>query len=173
MNNVTQIRSSKSLLMVERMILESLIKDDKNLSQLAQDTGLKSELLSNVLANLINDNMVTFNGHRYGLNQKQAATFMKNYQSSRDQLEELKELFVTMINSSFEGKGKIKLQKVFLTKQEEAILGSYFINLEAFIKSIKEGRKMNSVAESTGEQHVFIWGEAKYKDLALESLFAV
>lgn len=163
------MKTSKSLLMIERMILESLQVSPKNVYELSVDTGLQMSLVSNVISNLLNDNFVSFNGRNYIVNDIQASRSMKSY----DQLTELKELFVTMVNSSALGRGKIKLQKVHLTKKEEAILGSYFINIETFIKNVKESRVSKKVQEATGEQRVFVWGEAFYKDLALDSLSVI
>ena len=159
------------ILMVERMVLESLTLKPKNIQELSTDTGLKIQLLANIMASLTYEGMVDFSAGRYELNRSQTQEFLKRYQNSKDQLQELKELFVSFINASSHGKSKVKLQKVYLDAKEEAILNSYFINIETFIKNVNDSKKQRPLA--TGQQKVFIWGEGRYQDLAQETLAAI
>lgn len=170
MNNVTPIFKKRSLLMLERMILESLSKASRTIAEIALDTGLKQELIAQVTTGLVQEGFLEYKRARYELSNSTVRSFNERYQSSEEQLEELREIFVSMVNSSFEGSSKIKLQKVSLTKSEKAILGSYFINLEAFIKSVADANRREQRSTPTKEQCVFIWGEASYLDLAMESL---
>ncbi len=170
MNNVTPMFKKRSLLMLERMILESLSMKSRSIAEIAIDTGLKQELVAQVVTGLVQEGLVLYKNSRYELASSQVRGFNERYSNSEEQLEELRELFVSMVNSSFGGNSKIKLRKVALSKSEKAILGSYFINLEAFIKSVSEQNRRDQKVSATKDQSVFIWGEASYLDLALESL---
>lgn len=170
MNNVTPIFKKRSLLMLERMILESLAAHCRSIAEIALDTGLKQELAAQVVTGLVHEGFLTFKEGRYELSKSYVKNFNERYTNSQDQLEELRELFISMVNSSFAGSSQIKLRKVALTKAEKAILGSYFINLEAFIKSVSDQNRRERKVCPTKDQCVFIWGEASYLDLAMESL---
>lgn len=56
------------LLLVERMILESLQSGDKCIKELVKDTGLKKNLLCSLLSNLFQENILVFKEGLYKLN---------------------------------------------------------------------------------------------------------
>lgn len=68
---------------------------------------------------------------------------------------------------------QLRIQKMWLTRDEEMILKSHLATLEGFFNGIKEARKHHPQREKTSEQRVVIWGLSHYSDLIEGVLQAV
>lgn len=172
----------EGLLVVERMVLESLSRKPKNLQEIILDTGLDEALLKNIVPFFLMENMVRYEKGIYSLNMKESEKWMDKINQREHLKEEVKELFTSLVNQYFnEMKAKeeklsevdLKVRKVWLTSSEEKILNSYIKNIESFIKSIEEDRKRQPVKERLCEKKVFIWGQSDYSHLARGVLEAV
>ncbi len=169
------------LLVIERMVLESLSKKNRNLEELANDTGLDHGLLKNILPAFLMNNLVNYQRGIYKLNNDEMRKErIKSYNAKENIKEEVKELFTSMVNKYFredlqnrKNKIGVKVKKVWLTPQEEKIFNSYLINLESFIQSIEQQRKLKPQKEKLCEKKVVIWGYSDYSSIADGSLCAV
>jgi hypothetical protein len=68
---------------------------------------------------------------------------------------------------------QLKIQKVWLTRDEEVILRSHMATLESFFTGVKASRRVKPQKEKTSEQRVVIWGFSQYSDLVDGVLKAV
>jgi hypothetical protein len=162
------------LLMIERIVIESLSKKEKNIVELEVDTGLSHALLLNILPNLLMKNIVLYQRGIYSLEQLNKETWLAEINKADHVKFEAKEMFTSLVNQYFEANGtkvkegqvpQLKIQKIWLTESEEKILKSHLATLDGFFLGIKEARKYNPLREKTSEQRVVIWGTSLYSDL--------
>lgn len=170
----------EGLLVVERMVLESLSRKAKNLQEIIMDTGLEEGLLKNIIPFFLMENMVRYERGIYSLNMKENHKWMDKINQREHLKAEVKELFTSLVNQYFNemkvektNEVELKVQKVWLTPSEEKILNSYVKNIESFIKNIEDDRKRKPVQERLCEKKVFIWGQSDYSHLARGVLEAV
>ena len=165
---------NNGLLMIERIVIESLSKKEKNIVELEVDTGLSHALLLNILPNLLMKNIVVYHKGIYSLDQNNKECWLAEINKADHVIFEAKEMFTSLVNQYFAATGsqsvdsqipQLKVQKVWLTESEEKILKSHLATLDGFFLGIKEARKYNPMREKTAEQRVVIWGTSLYSDL--------
>jgi len=169
------------LLIIERIIVESLSKKERNMQEIIHDTNLDHSLLLNVLPNLLMKNMIRYKRGIYSIDKENCFQWLNEVNKTDNVKEEAKELFISLVNQYFQkDKEKkhalppqLKIQKVWLTKDEEIILRSHMAGLECFFNGIKAARKTKPEKEKTCEQRVVIWGLSQYSDLVDGVLQAV
>lgn len=169
------------LLMIERIVIESLSKKEKNIQQIEIDTNLAHGLLLNILPNLLMRNMVKYKNGIYSLDKDQCFLWLNEVNKKENVKEEAKEIFTSLVNQYFKKDSttspktgaQLKIQKVWLTRDEEIILKSHMASLESFFYSVKEARKHHPQKEKTCEQRVVVWGLTHYSDLVEGVLQAV
>ena len=164
------------LLLLERIIIESISKKEKNIQELVNDTNLEQGILLNILPNLLMRNLLKYQRGIYSINKENSLTWGNGINRNENIKEEVKELFTSLVNHYFHKEKEnslLKIQKVWLTRDEEIILNTHMVNLENFFTGIKNSRKRNPVTEKTFEQRVVIWGSSQYSDLVHGVLEAV
>lgn len=169
------------LLILERIVLESVAKKEKNLEELSIDTNLEHALLLNILPNLLMRNILKYQRGTYSIDKEQSLLWLTGINKDENLKEETKELFTSLVNQYFKKdieiqskkSSTLKVQKVWLTKDEEVILNGHMINLENFFIGVKNMRKINPIREKTHEQKVVIWGISQYSNLVHGILEAV
>lgn len=166
---------SAGLLVVERVVLESLSKKGKKFDELQADTNLKTPILLNILQNFLMRNFVSYKKGTYSLNLLTKSSWLPLVNARENIKEEVKELFVSLVNSYFKTEKKnnidLKMKKVWLTDNEEKIYKTLLSNLENFIKNLEGNR--GGVKESISSKKVLIWGHSDYSTLVNGVLEAV
>lgn len=165
------------LLVLERIVIESLIKKEMNIEELVVQTGLSHGLLLNILPNLIMNFLVKYERGQYSLNREMIGQWSKEINKIENLKEEAREIFNSLVNSYFkqevERSVELKIQKLWLTADEEKLLNGHLKNLESFFKNIKEQRLRKPVVERTKQQKVIVWGHLEYSNIIQEVLEAV
>jgi hypothetical protein len=169
------------LLLLERIIIESVSKKEKNIQELALDTNLEHAILLNILPNLLMKNIIKYQRGSYSIEKVTSLQWLKTINKDDNVKEEAKELFTSLVNqyfkkdiaNNFTPTSLLKIKKVWLTHDEEIVLNSHMINLENFFNGIKNSRKLKPVREKTYEQKVVIWGTSQYSSLVRGVLEAV
>jgi len=163
----------EGLLIIERIVIESLSKKERNLQEMINDTNLDHSLLLNILPNLLMKNMIKYHRGIYSLNKENCLQWLSDINKNDNIKEEAKELFVSMVNQYFRKEPipfastapQLKIQKMWLTPDEEMVLRSHLATLDSFFTGVKASRKVKPVREKTHEQRVVIWGLSQYSDL--------
>ena len=146
--------------MIERIILESLGKSPRTLTDLLQDTGLREKILINTLAMLMKSQMVLAQQGEFQLNLPLIAKL------SKDKRYEVKELMGGIVDQYFDNKGStISLKKVWMTKGDEKMFKGMLSNVDHFLNELKICN--NRSGRPLWEKNVFYWGLAPYRS-ALE-----
>lgn len=168
------------LLLIERIIIESISKKEKNVYELAHDTNLDQGLLMSVLPNLLMKNLLNYQRGIYSIDKENSLCWQNTINEKNNVKEEVKELFASMVNEYFrndfktnEQNSQLKVQKIWLTSDEEKILKGHFLALENFFTGVKQSRSTKPVKERTYEQKVILWGVSEYADLVTSCLDAV
>jgi hypothetical protein len=169
------------LLILERIIIESISKKEKNIQELVIDTNLEQAILLNILPNLLMKNILKYNRGSYSIEKETSMQWLKGINRDDNVKEEAKELFTSLVNQYFKQEkasatakaSTLKIQKVWLTQDEEKVLNMHMLSLENFFQSVKSSRKVNPVREKTHEQKVVIWGASQYSNLVHSVLEAV
>lgn len=169
------------LLIIERIIVESLSKKERNMQEIIFDTNLDHSLLLNVLPNLLMKNMIRYKRGIYSIDKENCFQWLTQVNHTDNVKEEAKELFISLVNQYFQKDDEkkqalptqLKIQKMWLTEGEEMVLRSHMAGLEAFFNGVKASRKTKPQREKTCEQRVVIWGLSQYSDLVEGVLQAV
>ncbi|MCO4794699.1 MAG: hypothetical protein KC493_13355 [Bacteriovoracaceae bacterium] len=163
------------LLLVERIILESLSTGEKSLEELIKDTGLRKNLLLSLISNLYQDHIILREGNTYLLNEENKKNWLPKVNSKESVRGEIKELFLTMVNNHFEDleyrSCGLKMKKIHVNKRDEKILQAHFKNLHDFVENLEKypDKKAKS---PTYEKKVIFWGQSDYGSLIETSLVA-
>ena len=164
---------NKTLSILERIVIESLNKTPKNLILLSNDTGIRMNILENIVKELVAIEFIFFNDDIYKLNITKIKNWMKGSHASSSQKSELRSLFDLVVsnyqmNNKLEN--KLKLQKVYLTYEEERIYNEHLAQLEDFIKQVNRNRKIDEIKFNTNQESVIYWGHTEYSNLIDEAL---
>ena len=168
------------LLLIERIVIESLSKKEKNIQEIEIDTNLSHGLLLNILPNLLMRNIVRYKTGIYSIDKDHCFEWLSAVNKKENVKEEAKEIFTSLVNQYFKKESpaaqngpQLKIQKMWLTRDEEIILKSHMATLEGFFSGVKEARKHHPQREKTCEQRVVVWGFSHYSDLVEGVLQAV
>jgi hypothetical protein len=161
-----------SLLIIERIVIESISKKDKNIYELVNDTKLNQELLQKILPNLLMKNLIRYQRGIYSIEKTMALKWLETINEKQNLKEEVKEMFATLVNNYYQEdqnaikkNNQLRVQKIWLSPDEDSILRSHLAMIDLFFKNIKNSRERNPVRERTHEQRVIIWGTSMYSDL--------
>lgn len=164
----------KGAMLVERVILESLSKGSKNLSELSEDTGLKEGMLETLILQMVKKGWLLGEKGLFSLRLDDENSWLKEINKKENLNIETKELMNSMAELYFKGNsGLLKVQKLMLNEQEERILNSHLKNLESFFQNVRNDRKRKPGVERTEKQRIVIWGAGFYRDLLKMNLQAV
>jgi len=169
----------EKLLVVERMVLESLSRGEKAIDQISSDTGLSHSLLANILGLFAMRGIIKFFGGQYSLSDEGIKSYLPIINDKNAIASEAKELFTSLVNRYYDEHHKteetnLKVRKIFLTKAEERLLNSHLANLESFLYSIEEDRKRHPRSRgSLKDLTLFIWATSKYSEVMDSFLKAV
>ena len=164
-----------SLLIVERIVIESLSRVPKNIFQVSEDTGLAHQLLANILPNLVSSNIVKYSNGVYNLNWKNKDSWINAINNNDNLKEEIKDMFTSIVNDFFDKsekkKSELKLKKIWMNPDEEKIFNAHIYNLQEFVTNIeKDNRKSN---KKLNDKRIIFWGHTNYVDLIEKEIRAV
>lgn len=157
----------KSLLVIERIVLETLEGRSLVLEDLKKHTGFSDSLLKAVLHNLIDKGMISKRSNTFEINWNQKDQWLPLVTNKDGMRAEIMELFSSLLNEIHRknDKANLKIQKIWLDKKEEEILKLKFDEIENFVQGIKEKRRKKPVKEITCERQVLFYGKGCYEDL--------
>jgi CRISPR/Cas system-associated protein Csx1 len=168
------------LMLIERIVIESIAKKEKNIYELSIDTNLNQPLLLNILPELLMKNLIKYHRGIYSIDLQQSLMWKNTINKKINLKEEVKELFASIVNDYFnesisqnEKNSELKIQKVWLDKNEELILKNHLNSLDNFLKTIKQNHEKKSMKPKTFEQKILIWGVSNYSQLIDGILTAV
>jgi Trp operon repressor len=157
----------KSLLIVERIVLESLEKGTLSLEEIQNQSGLSTPLLKAVLFGLINRGVVRYGENHYNLNWGDRQKWLPLVKSREGMKAEIKELFSSLVNIKYEEEEEctLKVQKVWLSPDEKEDLDRRLKDIDFFLENIKEKRKTQPVRENISKRQVLFYGASSYDSL--------
>lgn len=160
------------LVLVERLILESLSHAPKNLYQLTKDTSLDSLIVTNIISSFLNKSYVIFINGRFELTPQFYQKNLPYINREKQKLHELKSLMRSMINclkrNNQNSNIQFKIKKHWLTQREFTILQSHLKVIECFFIDIEKEHKIKKHVpqqQYTTDKKVVFWGVCDYKDL--------
>ena len=161
----------EGILIVERFVIESLYKKQKNLIELNDDTGLDKNILLNILTNLSFKKIILFKEGMYSLNYEKKEEWLEQINRPENKQQEIKEMFIALVNKYFkEGKSEsnLSIRKVSLSELDEKVLNNHFKEIDHYLKNLERNKKFST--SRTGQEKVFIWGQGSYGNLMQEFL---
>ncbi len=157
----------KTVLIIERIVIESLESKGRHLKELEEYTGLENSLLKAVLHKLIEQGVLTYKSGVYELNWLQKDQWLPMVKDREGMKVEIKELFSSLVNLIFnkEGNAMLKVKKVWLEPQEQDELSRRLKEIDHFLESIRNRRTIKPVKELTKGKQVLFYGVSSYEDL--------
>ena len=167
-----------NLLIVEKIVLESLYCEEKKFEELVEDTGLSQIIIANILQDFILQGVIGHKESKYYITGKGLECYLNNSMDIKELKSEAKELFVSILNSHFQDKDKtksdaqekstVKVAKIWVSEQEEKILNAMFKNIELFLRqATKKGQGEVSLENRRPlkVKKVICWGYSSYQDV--------
>lgn len=156
---------SDTLLVVERVVLESLDKKELTLEALRQQTGFSQSLLNGVLHLLISKGIVTRNKNEYMVNWQRKMDWINLVKDEEGIRAELRELFSVMVAASDKPESTFRFKKVWLEPDEKREVERKWQEIESYLANIREKRKRKPVREKTIDKQVLLFGVSPYSSL--------
>lgn len=147
----------ETLLIWERIVLESLARSPKNQKGLEDDTSIKKNILPKITTGLMQKKIIVQKDGRYFLGPN----------PDQQVAEEIKDLFSTLVNTYYAGKNRsvLRLKKCYFTPEEHKIFKAYLYSIEALIENVQKERCIRPVKSKICEQEVIVWGHTRYSNL--------
>lgn len=143
----------RKLTILDRMIIESISKSEKNITQIQIDTTLPLKICNKIIENLLTQNVILLSKNMYSLNSTMSADLLSFLKDESELILQIKALICECIQ---EKSDDISFYKVSMNESESKILGSMFYNLESFLKGLKKSK-----GPTKDETFVF-WGKENY-----------
>jgi hypothetical protein len=145
---------------IERIVLESLNKEPKTLTELKIDLDFSTELIQNILLSLIPKGMINQRLNKYYVNALTCQAQLDMLNNKENLQEEVLELVSNSINSDF------KLKKIALTSEDKAVLKGLLFNLDKFLEDVTKKKHQCP----TKDLEVIFWGFEKYNNITTNIL---
>ncbi|GAB4013159.1 MAG: hypothetical protein Fur0010_09710 [Bdellovibrio sp.] len=158
----------KSLLAVERMVFDSLIKCEKSMHELTRDTSLSSSMLRNILNSLIVKGMIEYKKGIYGPTKMSLNELDKEYD-----LLEMSQGLARLKWRENDDESFLTLKKIYVDKDDELILKSMMASMDSFVRDIQLRQSQNPKSHKVGERKVIVLGMGQYSRLVDASLKTV
>lgn len=155
----------KGLLLVERLIFDSISRCDKNINDIVNDTGLAHSVVRSVLSSLMLKNLILFERGAY---KRQQVTF-----EPEDLHEEIVEIAQNMSHGARGAHSKIMVKKMMLNEEDAKILESMMNGIQSFLSHVQNQQMNRPIGHRTCEKKVVLLGLSDYSTLADASLKAV
>lgn len=159
---------SGGLLLIERIVIESLVKKELSFKEIENETAIQEIILGDILESLMRKKIVINKFGIFKLNTENMKTWDSQINQPYKLKEEIKEVVVTMVNKAFHEKkseSQLKLQKIWLTQNESLELNEHLLKIERFFNNIKLLRANRPEKEKLHEQKVVLWGVANYSEI--------
>lgn len=149
---------------IERIVIESLLREGKTVEQLAYDTQLPRTVTFNSLSHLMNKNLIITFNNIYFVNRK--IDWNGNINKNDNLKKESKELVQALVEEHFtktdNSSGQLVIEKCWMNQTEINIFKSMLLNIEQFLKNLA----VDSLDDSNKRQQIIFWGHSNYSLLA-------
>lgn len=146
--------------MLDRMILSSIIKNNKNKLQIHYDTDIDIQIIQKVLEDLIIKNILIIKNDEYKINPNLSSDQLKDLKSKEYLKSEKRQIASSLIDEDL-----VNLEKFYLTKKDETIFKGMIKNLELFIQEAKKS------TSQTKNETILFWGMNNYKSILDKTIF--
>jgi hypothetical protein len=143
-----------TLTCVERLIIESLGRSEKNVFELHRDTTLNQRILINILNALTLRGITHQRDGRYSISKHMTPDTLNSIKNSMGQKTEALELIESMLSQE----SIVRLKKVYVSEKDKPILNALLNNLNNFFQTLPEAPKDVSLSDFS----LFVWGEDQY-----------
>lgn len=164
------------LLLVERAILESLVRGRESVDEIVCDTSLGRKIVSNTLDSLGKRLFVgsTEDLKRYWVDVDNLKQKVSNVNMPKNIWGEIQDTLLAAIRSNFyfseSGDQWPGMKKLWLSSDEEMILYSLFKRLDDFFTKVNSFQEERSHKQYLFEKEVIFWGHVKYGQVVNHSL---
>jgi predicted transcriptional regulator len=143
----------RKLTLVDRMVLESIHKSDKNIASIQIDTTLPIAIVNSVIENLLTQGLILINKNSYSVNDNMSEDLVSYLKNQRELFVQVKALICECVH---ERNPEISFYKAYLAPDDEKILATLFYNIESFIKNLNKNKK------PTKDETFIFWGKENY-----------
>jgi predicted transcriptional regulator len=137
----------------ERIVIDSLLKKPKTIEKLITDSDLSETSIQNTLMSLLTKGFIKKELNLYEVFRDRLVSYQQSDESKEDLLSERELLFSSLIREH----QKLNIHKVYLSKEDKAILKGLIHNLESFLRGLN-----NEQNHQTKDETLIIYGENNY-----------
>lgn len=142
---------------IERIVLESLQQEEKNIASLKNCTSLEHMILHNCINSLLAKGLINLSkSKKYYLVSSLSKEMLKMLCDKNEKREETLELLSEVISLSQNNQSLFKLKKVSISEKDSIVLKSLLHQVDSFLEKI-ENKKCPQ-----NKKQIILWGEANY-----------
>ncbi len=157
----TKSRPETSLLLIERLLLESLSRGAKTLFEISDDLKIKERYLCNVLTHLKQKNLVTLSQTHWSLKRGPDLNNFREVASASMSPVEVEEILEAIALKKDLSGVTFKLRKLYLNNEDLAYLDQLFKRIEDFLNYTERRHQEERSCKKIWEESVVIWAQQK------------
>lgn len=143
----------RNLTIVDRMVLESINKSDKNITAIQIDTSLPIKIINSVIENLLAQGFINLSKNHFIINPNMTDDLKKFLKDETEVISQIKSLICECVHQSMPD---ISFYKIAIKPDDMKILNTLFYNVESFIKGLKKTKGI------TKDETFVFWGKENY-----------
>ncbi len=154
------------LLVVERMVLESILTKERNYFEICDDTGLYPVIVKNLLDSFILKGHVIYQNGRFSINKHHPNIVALIKSKDQNISDSLKDMFVGFINSYFKKEHPdltLKFQKLQMSEEEAALFDTLFLRMNNLVDEIKKKKRNTQTKIPLKSHRIIFWGSGNYQ----------
>lgn len=159
----------KSLLLVERFVLEKVGTQGITINELVTKTELSSSVIQATLYHLKSEGIVDYKNGKYFISSEQKEKWKKIFSEEKSKKFELMDLFSQILNFYYKSEKKgvdLKMERANLDAFEYKLLQTHISNLNDFFKNLKLRKKQPENAQ----EYLFLYANSLFPSLVKASV---
>jgi len=149
-----------NLNLIERLVIDSLLKTKKTTYQLMHDTSLSEIVLNNTIMSLLAKSFIKQELETFKVNQSGIQSIMDAINSETSLIAEREILTQSIIRNNKNDPSNFRVHKVFMTEKEETIFNGLIYNLNEFLSTLKSDQE-----ELTKNEKIIIIAKENYENI--------
>lgn len=148
---------------LERIVLESIQKQENTSERIGEDTNIQPAILQNIIQALVVKGLITNHHGNYSINKNLSEMIKFSVKNKENLILECNEMVRSSIKLSLKnGKDKgFHLKKMALNESQKKLLHAMLYNINSFLEDChQENKKMK-----TKDLTVIFWGQNTYDEI--------
>lgn len=163
----------KSLLLVERFILENVSAEGETIDEISQKTNLSTSIIQSALYYLKSMNIVLYKNGYYFINESEKLKWQAELNKEKNKRYEIMDLFSQLLNFYYKSERKgvdLKLERANMDEFEYKIFQSHLNRLSEFFQGIRQKKNGSKTRSRKNKDYIFLYAKSSFPSLVQASI---